>query len=78
MIQDTSSHCKDYCENPDNFDACLKFAEENGLIDPKELEMAKKLAINRVPAAAAAKRVKPTATIRIIGKIVSSLPKKTV
>lgn len=34
--------CKTYCDNSKNIDACLAFAEENNLMSPKELAMAKK------------------------------------
>ena len=35
--------CESYCENPDNMMECVKFAKENGLIDPKEAEMIQKM-----------------------------------
>ena len=34
--------CEAYCEEDDNLDECLAFAEKAGLISPEELEMAKK------------------------------------
>ena len=34
--------CQNYCENPDNMDECLAFAEEAGFLPPEELEQAKK------------------------------------
>ncbi len=34
--------CKSYCDQPENMEACLNFAEKNNLMSPEELEMAKK------------------------------------
>lgn len=35
--------CEAYCQTPANMRSCIAFAEENGLISPEELEMAKKV-----------------------------------
>ncbi len=34
--------CKKYCDNPQNFDACIDFAEKNNMMPREEIEMAKK------------------------------------
>mgnify|MGYP001573909603 CR=1 FL=1 len=34
--------CKQYCDNQQNFDACISFAEKNNLIPKQEIETAKK------------------------------------
>lgn len=36
--------CKTYCDDPANSEACLDFAEKNGLIEKEELEVARKVA----------------------------------
>lgn len=37
--------CLNYCENPDNMAACLNFAEENGLVPEKDIEMGRKMLV---------------------------------
>lgn len=32
--------CKEYCDNPENADACLAFAQKNGLMSKKEVKIA--------------------------------------
>src|SRR3989344_1468840 len=39
----TRESCDAYCENTDNMEACLTFAEKAGFIPPEELAMAKKV-----------------------------------
>ncbi len=34
--------CKSYCDQPENMEACLNFAEKNNLMSREEIEMAKK------------------------------------
>ena len=34
--------CEKYCDNPQNFDACIVFAEKNNIMPREEIEMAKK------------------------------------
>lgn len=34
--------CKAYCDEPENMEACISFAEKNGLMPPEEIETAKK------------------------------------
>lgn len=34
--------CFTYCDNPDNIDACIDFAEEHNLLPPREIENARK------------------------------------
>ncbi|MDO8574795.1 MAG: hypothetical protein Q7R61_00740 [bacterium] len=41
--------CKTYCDDPANTDACLNFAEKNGLISKKEVEIARKVGIQGGP-----------------------------
>ena len=38
----SQEECKTYCDEPDNIEACIAFAEENDLMPPEEIEMAKK------------------------------------
>lgn len=38
----TKAECEAYCQELENMRACIAFAEEQGLIPPEELEMAKK------------------------------------
>jgi len=40
----TEQECKAYCENVNNIEECLAFAEQHGFMDPEELEEAKKIA----------------------------------
>ncbi len=40
----SEDECKSYCEKPDNFDACLDYAEENNLISEDEVEEGRKFA----------------------------------
>ncbi len=40
---DSASSCESYCEDIDNIDECLAFAERTGLIPPDELEEARKV-----------------------------------
>ena len=35
--------CRTYCDNPGNADACLAFAEKEGLVSPKELKIAREV-----------------------------------
>ena len=39
----SKEQCEAYCEKSENMDSCLIFGEENGLIPPEELAMAKKM-----------------------------------
>src|SRR3989344_1006499 len=36
--------CKAFCDNPENMDACISFAEKNGLMDKKEAEESRRFA----------------------------------
>ncbi|MEK7560056.1 MAG: hypothetical protein AAB522_02030, partial [Patescibacteria group bacterium] len=36
------NECENYCQNPDNMDECLAFAEASGFLPPEELEQARK------------------------------------
>jgi len=47
--------CKAYCDNPSNIDACVTFAEKNGIMSPEQLAEAKQVQ------AAIAKGIKPPA-----------------
>ena len=38
----SKEECKTYCDEPDNIEACISFAEENNLMPAKEIEQAKK------------------------------------
>ncbi|MDO8552651.1 MAG: proline-rich domain-containing protein [bacterium] len=38
----SKSECKTYCDEPDNLDACISFAEKNNLMPPEEIATAKK------------------------------------
>ena len=38
----SKEECKTYCDEPDNIEACISFAEENNLMPAKEIEHAKK------------------------------------
>ncbi|MBI2010811.1 MAG: hypothetical protein HYS89_01065 [Candidatus Colwellbacteria bacterium] len=40
----SKDECKTYCDNPNNIEACLAFAEEHGLMPPQEVAEAKKVA----------------------------------
>ncbi len=39
----SQEECKAYCDNPENMEACIEFAEENGMMDEKEINEAKKV-----------------------------------
>lgn len=39
----SKKECNAYCQNPDNIEACLNFAEAAGFIPPEELEQVKKI-----------------------------------
>ena len=36
------NECEDFCDNPDNFEICISFAEEHNLMSKEEAEMARK------------------------------------
>lgn len=38
----TSGECKTYCDNPNNAEVCLDFAEKNGFLKPEEAQKVKK------------------------------------
>lgn len=38
----SKDQCEAFCQNPDNFEQCITFAEKAGIMSDKELEMAKK------------------------------------
>ncbi|MDO8492075.1 MAG: hypothetical protein Q7S34_00345 [bacterium] len=38
----SKAECKAYCDQPNNMDACIAFAEKNNLMPKEEIEMAKK------------------------------------
>lgn len=41
---DNPGKCQAYCDSPDNMDVCLGFAEKNGLLDKKDIELGRKVA----------------------------------